>query len=350
MHSVRPEAEILIGLKHRGHEVTVLTYADADYNDRFRAEGIKVLGGHPDKKYDRAVIAAIKCELQAGGHDCMILYNNRAITNGVLAARGLPVKVVGYRGAINIEWWNPLAYFKYLSPRIDKMICNSLEINKEFERAPFYDASKAVTIYKGHDPEWYADVVPHNLRAMLNIPENHTIFITVGNDRKVKGNPVILAAINQLPVDTPASFVFIGKGLEDAHYRKSVTEKWQDRVHLLGFKPDALSFVAGSDVFIQASIAGEALTKALIQAMCLRKMPLISNIDGNAPLVEDGKNGLKFQAGNSQDLSHKIQKVMAAPLQVKTMGDASRQRIEAHFHIRETIEAYERLLFDLCAD
>lgn len=97
-NSVRPEAELFIGLQQAGLEITVMTFDQAAYIQRFEAAGIRVIGFHPERKLDFVAIRIIRQELRTGGHHILHLFNSRAILNGIQAASGLPVKVVLYRG------------------------------------------------------------------------------------------------------------------------------------------------------------------------------------------------------------------------------------------------------------
>ena len=139
--SVRPEAELFIGLQHKGLEVTIMTYGDAEYTHKFKAAGIKVIDFHPEQKLNRKEIAFIRKELKRGAYDILHLFNSKAIINGLQAAKKLPVKVVLYRGYTgNIHWYDPTAYFKYLHPRVDAIFCIAKSIEDYIRRQSiFYD-------------------------------------------------------------------------------------------------------------------------------------------------------------------------------------------------------------------
>jgi len=97
-HTARPEAEIFIGLAKLGVEIDIMTYGDAKYFEIFKEAGINVIDFHPEKKMDKDEIAFIRKHLIEGKHDVIQLYNNPAAVNGIQAAKGLPVKVILYRG------------------------------------------------------------------------------------------------------------------------------------------------------------------------------------------------------------------------------------------------------------
>src|SRR5262245_48149954 len=94
--SVRPEAELFIGLARAGVAVTVMTQADSVYAQRMRQAGIAVKDFEPRAKLDPGAVRRIRAELKADGYDVVQMFNNKAIANGLLAALGLPVKAVTY--------------------------------------------------------------------------------------------------------------------------------------------------------------------------------------------------------------------------------------------------------------
>ena len=97
-HNIRPEAEMIIGLKHRGLDVEVMTRADCWYAKRMSGQGITVHDFVPPGKWSLTAIRKIRQVLTAGRHEVVQLFNNKAIVAGLLAAWGLPVKAVTYRG------------------------------------------------------------------------------------------------------------------------------------------------------------------------------------------------------------------------------------------------------------
>lgn len=154
--SSRPEAEIFIGLKELGMDITIMTHDEGEYVSRFRESGIKIIPFHPKRKFDSAESGFIRKELERGGYEIMHLFNSKASINGIRAARGLAVKVVMYRGYTgNIHWWDPTAYIKYLHPRVDKIVCLADSVNEMFQKAITLNKKKLITINKGHNVDWY---------------------------------------------------------------------------------------------------------------------------------------------------------------------------------------------------
>lgn len=348
-NSVRPEAELFIGLKRAGVEVEIMTYGDAPYVEKFRAAGIRVIDFHPEKKLDKAEIQRIRSELIAGRHDILHLFNSRAILNGIQAAKGLPVKVVLYRGYTgNIHWYDPTAWLKYLHPRVDIITCIAEAIVELFQRQLFFKKSKAVTIRKGHSPLWYAGIRPLERSSLAGVPPDAFWVVCVANNRRMKGIPYLLRATYHLPPELPIHLVLVGKNM-DAGGNRSLIEKSPNRekIHLPGYRTDVLNIVAASDVFVLASLFGEATTKAVIEAMSLGVAPVITDIPGNRGLVVHEKCGLVVPPKDPEAIAEAILKLYRDRVLCKEFGQRAKEHIEAEFNIRDTILNMKKLYEEL---
>ncbi len=98
VHNIRPEAEMIIGLKAQGLDIEVMTKAGCWYADRMASKGIRIHDFQPERKFSVTAVRTMRRVLREGAHDVVHLFNNKAIANGLVAAMGLPVKVVTYRG------------------------------------------------------------------------------------------------------------------------------------------------------------------------------------------------------------------------------------------------------------
>ncbi len=346
--SVRPEAETFLGLSKQGIEVEIMTYGNSEYAEKFRQAGIPVIDFHPEKKLSAAETRFIRKTLVEDGHQILHLFNSKAIINGIRAAKNLPVKVVLYRGFTgNVHWYDPTAYFKYLHPRVDKIVCLAQSVEAHFHRQLFFNKQKTVTIHKGHSPEWYAGVQPCDLREK-GIPENAFTVVCVANARPMKGIPYLLQAAGLLPPDLPIHFLLIGKNM-DAPMHLSLIEKSPNRskIHLPGYTTKALKMVKASDIFVLASIGGEATTKAVIEAMSLGVAPVITNIAGNAGLVVHEQCGLVVPPRDPQAMAAAILKLYHDRALCRHYGEQAKAHIRAHFHIEDTISATRKLYEEL---
>ncbi len=344
-HSTRPEAAIYLGLARMGFEVTVMTYPEATWKQGFESAGIRVVPWHPTRKFDRREIKKIREFLTENKIDILHLYNSVATVNGIRAARGLPVKVLLYRGYTgNIHWWDPTAYLKYLHPGVDKIVCNSHGVEQLIRRQFFSGTDKPVTIHKGHDVTWYDGYEAIDLRQKFKLPENALLLVSVANNRRMKGIPHLLKAMTQLPEELPIYLFLIGRDM-DTPGNLNLLKKSpaRDKVIFAGFRKDVLNFVAGADAFVLPSVKGESLTKSVIEAMCLEVAPIITAIPGNRELVEHGSSGLVVEPANPAALRDAIVWFFHNREAGKKLGRQARKRIEKVFNTKQTVEKMAKL-------
>ena len=145
------EYHMFLGLKQKGVDLTVVTEINTYFAQKFIENNIRVLDFYPKSKYDRKAIRLIRKELIEGNYDLIHLIKNRDITIGLKAAKGLAVKKIAYMGSTSVHWHDPLAYFSYLSPGIDAIICVSEYIKTHVQKQLFFNKSKAISILKGYE-------------------------------------------------------------------------------------------------------------------------------------------------------------------------------------------------------
>jgi glycosyltransferase involved in cell wall biosynthesis len=339
MIAARPEAEVLLGLDPGEFEVTLMTYKSAAYAAILEERGIKVIDFHPEKKFSHKEITFIRTELKAGGYNIIHLFNSKAIVSGIIASYGLPVKIVLYRGYTeNIHWWDPTAYLKFLNPGVDKIICNSIGVEKSIRRQSIFNARKCTTINKGHKVEWYEESLPVNWQEE-GIPSGAFVMMCVCNNRRMKGLPYLLKAFQFLPKDLPIHLVLVGRDMDTKDNLRMVeVGNFRDKVHFMGYRDDVLSLVVASNIFVLPSIYGESITKSVLEAMALGIAPIITDIPGNVELVESGVSGLVVPKKDPKALAHAILHLYNNPDLCRKFGQKSKERIDTVLHNSATIE------------
>lgn len=347
----RPEAEICIGLKRKGADIRIINLPDSPWTERFREEGIEVIEKHPIKKMDKAFIRFLREYIVNEKIDVIHLFNSKATINGLLAARGTEVKVALYRGYEgNIHWYDPSAYVKYLHPRVDRIFCIAGAVEDLIKRNLFRNKDKVITIRKGHNPIWYKDVKPLDVRKEFGIEERTTVFVCVANARPMKGIPYLVGAFKYLE-GVDAKLLLVGEGLLDAEVQKAMDklpENEKNKIIFTGYRKDALQIVKGSDAFVLSSLYGEAITKSVIEAMNLGIAPLITDIPGNVDLVVKDESGLVVKKASSKALAVGIEKYTTDEAFRIRMAIGAIERMQNFFHIDRSIdlyyEAYEKLI------
>lgn len=347
--SVRPEAEMFIGLARQGIQVDIVTYPGTAYESAFLAAGINVFPEHPTSKFDRKETRKLRRILEEGGYHVMHLYNSRATIHGLKAAKGLPVKVILYRGyAGNVHWYDPLAYMKYLHPRVDAIICITREIQQSIQRQFWFRTDKSVLITKGHDPAWYSAVKPASL-ASYGIPEGAFTVISVANNRPFKDIPTLLKAAIRISESRDIYWLLVGSGMDTAENLKIIAgSPARDRIVFAGFQVDPLPMMAACQVIANTSIGGEGLNKTLIEGMSLGLAPVVTDIAGNREIVPSSDQGEIVPPGDVDQVVEAIRKYAKDRGYLELKARAARGYIRKALHldvsIKQTMALYRELV------
>ncbi len=349
----RPTIALFIGLHQAGVQLTVACPADNPISATLSDAGVPTVDIRLLRKFDRQGIAALRDELVRGRYQILHTIDNNAVSNGLRACRGLPVKVVCYRGIVGaVGFLDPMSWLRYLNPRIDRIICVADAIRQHFLamrpallRMP---ASRPVTIHKGHKLEWY-DAAPAELSA-LGIPDDAFVVGCTANYRPRKGIEFLVEALELLAPDIPAHLLLVGH-MDAARLTTRIgRSRARQRIHRVGFREDAASLSAACDVFCLPSTKREGLPRAVIEAMAYRVPPIVTDSGGSPELVVDGVSGLVVPPSDARSIAEAIEKLYRDPQLRRRMGDAARQRIACDFRsedtVQKTIELYRELLPD----
>ncbi len=349
----RPTIETFIGMHRAGIGITVTIPPDHP-NLRLLADaGVPTIPLQLKHDFNRADIATLRNELTRGDYQILHTFNSKAVTNGLRACKGLPVKVVCYRGIVgNLSVLDPMSWMRYLNPRIDRIICVCeairqwfLHMQPAFLRMP---PERPVTIYKGHRLEWYADP-PADL-AQFGIPDDAFVIGCTAAYRPRKGVEYLVDALAMLPTDIPAHLLLIGRMDDRKLTRKIKASGVAEHIHRIGHRSDAPAVTAACDVFSLPSTKREGLARAIIEAMAYRVAPVVTDCGGSPELVVDGECGFVVPIKDARSLAEAFEKLYRDPDLRRRMGEAARERIGTQFRnedtVRKTIALYEELVPD----
>ncbi|MBX7144225.1 MAG: glycosyltransferase family 4 protein [Oligoflexia bacterium] len=329
------EAHVLCAMAKRGFNVKVLLSPKARQLALFKAAAVPCEEIHYNSRFDLSAIRTIRRELAKQYYDIVHCFVNRSLSNALVSGLPKSTKLVAYRGTMgHLSKWSPLSWMAYLNPRVDKIVCVSKAVREYLSK--MVPANKLITIYKGHDPAWYAGVQPANL-SELGIPKGAFVVSCLANIRPVKGVPYLLEAIRNF--DNPqVHLILIGHLDQKTKNALMSDEKLSGRIHALGFRSDAWSFLAASSCFAMVSVEREGLSKATIEAMSLGVTPIVTNVGGLPEVVESGASGVVVPPRDAGAIKDAILKLYGAPSERQRLALAAQTRVREFFNISQTIE------------
>lgn len=349
INPIRPEASQIIGFHNSGDiDVTVMCNPDSTLIPFFEKEGINVITDSLDKKIKISTILKIRKYIIENKVDIIHLYNNIACSNGCLAAIGLDVKVVAYRGQTgNISRIDPFSYLTLLSPRLDKIICVAKAVEYDLKKHVWGNKDKVVTVYKGHDQSWYQKQ-PADL-SFLELHENSFKISLVANLRPRKGLHILMEALALLPNDMNIDVLLVGADPQSEKIQQMIARSGKpEKIHALGYREDAPEVAAASDLTILPTTKREGLCRAVLEANSYGIPSIVSDTGGNAELVADGETGIVVPPSDAKALADAILKLYNNRSLCEQFGAAAKQRVIDKFNVEQGVDAtltcYKELL------
>lgn len=121
-----------------------------------------------------------------------------------------------------------------------------------------------------------------------------------------------------------------------------------DRVVLENHRPDVAALLRQCDAFVLPSLS-EARPRSIIEAMCLGRPVVSTDVGGIPTLVEDGVTGLLVPPGDVAALAAALDTVAASPELRRRLGDAGLARAAQQFQPERTAARYVALYSELRA-
>jgi len=336
----RPTVATFIGLKRAGVDLAVICPRETELRPALAEAGIRLVDIELRRRVDRAAIGRLRAELIAGQYDILHLFSNRALQNGLIATRGMPIRIVAYRGIVgNVSFFNPVSWMRFLNPRIDRIVCVAdavrnyfLAMRPAFLRLP---PERLVRIYKGHSLDWYR-AEPADLTA-LGIPGDAFVVACVANYRPRKGIEYLVDSLASLPRAWPVHLLLVGRMDSPELERRIAASPSPERIHRVGHRADAPALTAASDVFVLPSTKREGLARSLIEAMVYARPAIVTDCGGSPELVVDGVSGFVVPVRDSAAIAAAVRRLYENRDLGSRLGKAARERIRDHFRIEDTI-------------
>lgn len=336
----RPTAATLAGLAAAGVAISVISPQQSPRRGELAAAGVRVLEKPLAEWVGRRNRPALRAELERGGYDIVHLFGNRPLQHGLGACRGLPVKIVAYRGIVgNVSFVNPVSWMRVLNPRIDRIVCVADAVRDYFLRMrPAWlrvPPERLVRIYKGHSPDWYTD--PRADLAACGVPDDAFVVGCTANYRPRKGIEYLVDALAHLPAEWNVRLILVGRMDAPALARRIAASPAASRIHRLGMRADAPALAAACDAFVLPSIKREGLARSLIEAMAYGVPPIVTDCGGSPELVANGECGIVVPVRDAPALAAAIRRLYLEPDLRRRFGDAARRRIGERFRVEDTI-------------
>ncbi len=185
------------------------------------------------------------------------------------------------------------------------------------------------------------------LRGLLGIKSGEFLVGTIGRLVSGKGFETFIQAVPEVLSLVPnARFLIIGDGPNSDSLRRLARQlRVEDYIIFAGTQLDIENMLRCMDLFVLPSF-WEGLSTTVLESMAAGVPVVVSDIPGNAILVQDQINGWVIPPGNSHALARAIVSASQNPQLCHKFVDNSRRVIE-RFSIDRAVKEHEKLYMTL---
>ncbi len=350
--SVHQMFQAAVGLRERGHEVTVVSRPDAVLQRRCEASGIEFGGVRMRNQFDLGSVRSLSRLIRDKRPDVIHVHKGVSHALALAATWSNPVGafVVNRGVSFPLDFWNRA---KFRTRRVDRTVTVCEQIRQVVIATGKLRPEKVVVIYAGtdvreFDPERWDR---RSFRQERNIPDDRFLIAQVGV-RDWKGWKELIDAIADL--DRPdVHLALVGcrddaemNAVRDAANARGVAEK----VTAVEYRIDMPNVFASCDLVVDASWAGTGITGTIREAMAMEKPVIATDCGGNGELVSSANVGWLIPLRDHAALTAAIREVIEQPGRASAVARNARQHIVRSFSKETRIEKLERLYAEILAN
>jgi glycosyltransferase involved in cell wall biosynthesis len=160
-------------------------------------------------------------------------------------------------------------------------------------------------------------------------------------DRWISISEIVLSQIPN------AHFLLVGDGKElEALRLRKVMMKHGNRVHLVGLQPEPAPWLAIMDVFLMSSDF-EGLPVALLEAMAMGCIPVVTPVGGIPGVVTENENGYLYEGDDLSRASDRIIQLVGDPDLCLRLSESAKKTVTNKFSIYRMVQNLELIYRNL---
>lgn len=202
-------------------------------------------------------------------------------------------------------------------------------------------------IPNGVDPKRFSPHVKSILPQGITLPLSSKIIMYLGVFRTLKRIPLLIDAFKKIHQKFPQTRLVLVGGHQKAQslLKPLITRKGlEDKIYFVGqINPEEVPrFLALADIFVNPS-AQEGMPLAVLEAMAMEKIVIVSSVGGHLDIIKNGKNGFLFPKDNVATLVNLLIRTLSNENLGFKIGTSARKTILANHTLTKVTNRYEKI-------
>jgi len=345
--SVHQMFQAAVGLRERGHDVTVVTRPDSTMAAKCAEAGIHYLPLPMRNEFDVFSAMRLARAFRETKPDVVHVHKGVAHSLAWYAARLAPIGVLVVNRGVSfpLDVWNRI---KFRSSRVDCIVTVCEDIKRVIVASGKLPPEKVAVVYAGTDVALF-DPDRWDTRAFRrekSIADDRFLIAQVGV-RDWKGwRELVDAVVELLPSHPQLHLALIGcrQAKEEREVRDYVRERGvESHVSAIEYRSDMPNVFASCDLVVDASWAGTGITGTIREAMAMRKPVIATDCGGNRELVSSPDVGWLIPPRDVAALSRAIAEVVDQPERAAAVARSAREHVVRGFSKELRIARLEEL-------
>lgn len=328
------------GLQRRGHRVVFACNGQPQFLEALQEKGLVCEDAGVFGKLNPVPLGRLVGLARRFQADVIHTHLSSAAWLGSLTGNLLGIPVLAHVHALNTRTW---------FGRADMLAACSQGVKEHLVQQGLAP-ERIQVIYNGIDLSRLQSLRPlSDVRRDMSITDGQPVVGIAAHLTPKKGQRYFVEAAALLSEKRPDLLCYLlGEG-EQHQELATLADSLGigDRVHLMGYRADAVDLMQAMDIVLLPSIAKEGLGLCLVEASGLGKPVIGSDAPGIKEVIEPERTGLLVPPGDARALADAMDRLLADRDLRERMGQAGRQRVSRMFGLERMIEETEQLYYRL---
>ena len=340
--------ELVLGLRERGHRVTLATTRASILWERALEAKVDTVAVETRSELNPVAIARLSHLVWSRRVDVVHAHRAHAHSLGLLTAIATGRHFVVSRRVSFRPKDNLGSRVKYCNGFVTKIIAVS-EAVKDVLVDYGVDAGRVEVIYSGSDPLRYRTGIDGNrVREEFGISTDAPLIGKVANFyHGWKGHDTFLAAAASLVRERPELRFLLAGHRTDSDKMSAMVERFGLTGYVVqaGYRTDIPEVISALDISVNTPRAGEGLSGAVRESLAVGRPVVATDVGGNRELVRDGETGLLVPPDDAGALESALARLLDDPEFAAGLASEGARFVRENLTVERMVEETERLYY-----